>query len=113
MSAKKERFEKLGAKKKMGPIARALKSKDLDVRADALHALGTCGTEDAINLLTNWSNSTVKEERLAAYEAIGRCGKEYSVTMMRHDLDSEKDEDVIAAIKSAMRMILARLKEQE
>ena len=113
MSEKKERLEKLGAKKKLNPIARCLKSKDTNVRVDALHALGTCGTEDAINLLTNWANSTVKEERIAAYEAVGRCGKGYSITMMRHDLETEQDPDVIEAIKASMRNIQSRLKGAE
>ena len=113
MSEKSEKLEKLGAKKKLNAIARFLKSKDSGVRVDALHALGTCGTEDAINLLTNWANSPVKEERMAAYEAVGRCGKGYSITMMRHDLESEEDPEVIETIKASMRAIQARLKGAE
>ena len=113
MSAKLERLEKLAGKKKTAPIIRALKSKDPEVRLDALHALGVCGTEDAINYLTNWSNSEDPKERIAAIKALALCGKEYSVTQMRYQLTSEKDPEVIAALKESLSIIHGKLKEKE
>ena len=113
MSAKMEKFEKLAAKKRTAPLLRALKSKDQDIRLDALHALGICGTEDAINSLTNWCDSEDPKERVAAIKALSICGKEYSVTQMRYQLTREQNPEVIAALKESLAIIHGKLKEKE
>lgn len=112
MSTKREKFEKLAAKKKIGSIAKHLGSKDPEIRLDALYALGKCGGEDAINLLTNWSNSKDPKERIEATRALALCGKEYSVTQMRYQLESEQDPEVQTALREAMAEIRSRVEKE-
>ena len=105
-----EKLAKLASKKgKMGAVAKYLKSKSEDVRTDALKALGYCGTEDAINLLTNWSYSENPAERLAAVTALGMCGKEYSMTQMRYQMESETVPEVKEALRAAIAAIRERI----
>ena len=113
MGDRRAKFEKLAAKKKIGAIAKNLKSKDPEVRLDTLYGLGLCGGEDAINLLTNWSYSKEPREREAAIRALANCGKGYSITHMSEQLNGETDPAVREAIKESIAMIRARIIEKE
>ena len=113
MGKKRAKFEKLAAKKKIGAIARNLKSKDAETRLDAIYGLGLCGGEDAINLLTNWSYSKDPKERETAIRALANCGKGYSITHMSDQLSGETDPFVREAIKESIAAIRDRIKEKE
>ena len=113
VNKRRAKFEKLASKRKFGSIAKHLKSKNPEVRLDALYGLGFCGGEDAINVLTNWSNSEDPKERLESVKALAKCGKDYSITQMRYQLQSETDPEVIDAMKEAMATIRSRIVEKD